>query len=163
MRFLTLFLLAAVAASCTTAKRCARKFPPVVEIRDSVYVRDTTIVVHDTITLPGSLLTIRDTVPCDSLGRANLNKRTVRAGRATATVEINKGVLTVECAEDSLRAVITKLERFRDTWRGHTEWIVQKEYITRRIDIVCRWIAGIFSFLFVIFIFRSIRHIVRRQ
>lgn len=91
-------------ASCATRKKCFQKFPPQIEVRDSVVVKDSTVYVDVQVEVPGDSVTIYDTIPCPDVNYSFTKKS--ESGRTTATVKINNGRITVECKIDSLKAVI---------------------------------------------------------
>lgn len=112
MKFLLLVLPALLLSSCVTKRKCDTKFPPQVIVKDSIVVSQVErIILRDTtIFIQGEKIFIKDNAYCDSLGRAQLNKKEVRAGRLRATVEIKNGEVKVDCNEDSLIKVNATLQ-----------------------------------------------------
>lgn len=96
------------------------------------------------VSLPGYELGIRKVIECDS----NTNKpkpfsiaKTTDDRRAGLAVQLtDQAELIATCKEDSLKQVIQvkdrEIERLKETT------VEVPVYKTRKIDIVCRWIAG---------------------
>lgn len=92
--FWTLFVL--FFSSCTTAKRCALKFPSVASV-DSVYIQR---LVKDTITLKGDSIKIVTQVPCQDFEIKSENSKlkftiSVLNGRLSAISNLKPDTFTV--------------------------------------------------------------------
>lgn len=143
-------------SSCVTQERCNTKFPPGVSIRDSIIYKDSIAWRDTTIYIPGESIEIHDQVNCDSLHRAQLAEKKIRAGHVTAVVSIKDGQLSVLCKEDSLISVVASLKDHIKTLTTSKSKTVTLAPITTTkahwYDITLRWIA---LFLFVWFIWST--------
>ena len=135
------FLIALSLTSCVTQNRCYKKYPP--EVKDSIVYREVIVPRDTTIYLPGEVLVVQDHAYCDSLNRAQMPKKTVKAGRLNATVEIKNGELKVECKEDSLISLsVTLQEKIKTLESYHSEIKPPLiEYKRHWYDKVFQWIA----------------------
>lgn len=137
LRLLTITLLL---SSCASQKKCLEKFP--CQGFDSTVVKDSVIVVHDTVTLPERAIFFTDTLPCPDY------KREQHTNGLTARVEIKNGKLTAICKADSLTVELRKERRLRFTTRSRKEIITVKEYVDHWYDPICRWIT-VFTLAFI--------------
>jgi hypothetical protein len=76
-----------------------------VDITDSVSTMEKVVYRDTTIIIPGATIQIHDTIPCKGV---IYHVQKDSAG-VEATVDLNKGVLTVTCKEDSLRKVLLNM------------------------------------------------------
>ena len=106
-----LLVLIILNSGCITQRKCNERYPP--SVSDSTYVRDTFIMIVDTVVVPGETVTIRDTVPCPEL---NFSK-TVKKNHVTAKVVIKNGKIDFECKADSLEALLNTIRKERVTTR----------------------------------------------
>ena len=105
MRYLLIILVAVCALACN--RRVIQTKSLVTEVRDSI-VHDTTTVTRDSlITVPGSVVVLKDTIPCPELTLFRQEKK----GHVTATLKITKGVIDVKCEADSLQLLVQMLKR----------------------------------------------------
>jgi len=127
-QIIVLLFATLLGCSCTTQKRCNRLFPPsetIVE-KDSIVYKDT--IIHDTIKIDGQDIVFHDTIPCPDL---EYHKQTTK-GNLTATVNISKGKIDVECHEAELKLhyqkVIQGLLKSKVKTRTKTVVRIEKEY-----------------------------------
>lgn len=99
---------------------CGKKVLPV---KSEVVIKDSTTTVfnyRDTIIKrPAKVVKIHDTIPCPEVNYKS--EKTDSTGKLKAKVTINKGVLDVECNEDSLQERISWLEKNQYTLKSHHE------------------------------------------
>lgn len=135
-------LIAALLSGCiVTEKQKARFLNKYCKGKDSISVVETTRLKDTTIyiTTPGPIQYLDS--PCDSLGRLKpINKKEKKNG-LTSTVKTLGNSIVFDCEADSLKQVITTLEKERAVYKANK--IVIKEDCTRKhrteFDIVCRW------------------------
>lgn len=143
-------------SSCVTQERCNAKFPPGVTYKDSTIYHDSITWRDTTIYLHGESVQIRDTVFCDSLNRAQMATKTVKAGHVTALVGIKNGRIEVLCKEDSLIAVIASLKNRITTLTSKKQKTIVlpplEKVEAHWYDIALRWVA---LFLFIWFIWST--------
>ncbi len=125
MRIIKFILIALSLGSCITQQKCAERFPPQIFTRDSIVIKDTVLVIHDTIRLSAQSVTIHDSIPCPQL---NYHESTTSKG-LTETVVIRNGVLTATCHEDSLIKIIKTLKEFKTKSDFSTKTTIQKTYV----------------------------------
>ncbi len=141
---LLILAVSILVVSCATQKRCTRKFPPEVMVKDSTWV-ETKIEYRDTVIYtPSDTVTLTDTLQCDSLGRVNMATQTVSSNQATVTVAIKNNELIVEARCDSLELELKKWKEIRseNRFRQIKEIQVKRE----------KYIPGFYSFTFWYFL-----------
>jgi len=144
--------------SCTTQKRCYKKYPPQIITKDSIIYKDRTITIYDTVFIKGDTISIYDTVVVDRLtGLINSDAITADAEYAQAIAQVINSRLFLNLVQKDtaiarmLKENITEVEVYRDRVE-----IVEK-FTTHWYDIAARWVAGIF--IFIIFVGIILRYI----
>ncbi len=139
--YLIILLLACLFSSCVTQKKCNRKFPPEITIKDSTYTQTKIEYRDTTIYTPADTVTLTDTINCDELGRVNLPKRTVRSNNASVTVGIVDNKLNVTANCDSLELEIKKWKelRYTETTHSHKEVQIKTEEVIPSFYQFCFW------------------------
>lgn len=107
MRYAVIVLALVGLSSCITREKCMERYPPEVSVTDSVFRSDSTMVIRDTVTVPGETVTVRLNIPCPE---ANMEKVFKKNG-TTARLVIKDGVATCEAKTDSLTRIIENLTR----------------------------------------------------
>jgi len=102
---LVIAVTAMLFASCTTAKKCAAKFPPQIITVDSLVQHDTTIYRDTIIRIPGERVTVIQYLK-DTTSKFDT---TVKHGKTTIDLHLSKGKLSATCSADSLQLVIANL------------------------------------------------------
>jgi hypothetical protein len=85
--------------------------------------------------------------------------RSVTKNRLTATVDIHKGKLTVDCKTDSLQMVIDRLERriVTTTSNKQSKVVTVTNHTPYWYDMACRWWTGIsMCLLLLLLLFKRI-------
>ncbi|MDE3185275.1 MAG: hypothetical protein KGM16_17825 [Bacteroidota bacterium] len=140
MRKLLFISLLFMAASCS--RKLVPQAPQVI-IKDSVVVRTETRYHSDTIHLPGDTLQIITQVPCPDA----VFDKTIKKGRTTLSANMFKGVLTINCHEDSLQAVIDSLmevTHFQEDWHNKETIVTQTVTVTKpKVPKWCWWLMGL--------------------
>lgn len=116
--------------------------------KEVVFLRDTVIFI------PGETIVVKDYTICDSLNRAQMPKKTVKAGRLTATIETKDGRTEVNCHEDSLIAVNAKMKETIRSLESRVSSVDVKQpeavnYLTWWQRVLC-WI-GAGALLYIVF------------
>lgn len=136
--------------SCATEKRCTEKFPSTSTVKDSIITKVEVKYKDTTLYLPGEEIKITEYIPCPDF------QKEVKKGHLTASVKIKKGILTIDCAEDSLMTVNASLKQtLIEVNNNHIKESQKppvKEYIVHWYDIMCRWISIIFLLCLAIWI-----------
>lgn len=130
-------------ASCVTQKRCFQKFPPQIITKDSIILKDTTIYVPVTYTVPGDSVIIKDSIPCPDVQYKKEIKSS--SGRTKVEVEISKGKLKVDCKVDSLNNVIDSLAvklKTVESYKSQVK-IVEKAVIKKVVPLWCWILLGV--------------------
>jgi len=145
------FLFACIVLSgCITKEKCNQRFPPISTVHDSIVIKDTTIIVHDTVTIEGNEVILFGEVPCPELSFSNsaTNKG------LTATVSIAKGKVKVICKQDSLQAIIETKDRQIETYRTikDNKVTTKTEFYNHWYDPFCRWYTLITLTLITIYV-----------
>lgn len=130
-------------ASCATRKRCALKFPPhadtikVVQVKDSIITRDTTIYV----VLPGETITDSVMVPCTEI----IN---YTADTARAETPLSKAWAWWEYPEIKLKLVqkdTTIIKELKNALQMVSHWKSEYEKITE-IPVPVKYIPKIYQY-----------------
>jgi len=141
-KFLTILFLFVLTA-------CSRKMMPQIEtvVKDSVVEK--TVYVHrdSVIVIPGDSVKIHDTIPCKNVVYHKVAMS--KTGSIKAVVDINKGMLNVDCKTDSLQNRIEWLEAHANTVRTKTITTTINNPPKRFIPKWCKWLLGI-SVLYVV-------------
>jgi hypothetical protein len=136
---------------------CGRKVVPStsVAVRDSIVIKEVPRLVE--VKLPGETVKVVEYLECDSLSNKPKPKKIhATSDRARVSVAVNnKGILTATGGCDSLREVITLMDReiFRMRHEKKEKVKVVTEYKTRFIDKVCRWFTGIATIVMIVVVF----------
>ena len=158
-------VLALLLCSCTTQKRCIRKFPPqtVIERTDSIVMRDT-IIYHDRV--------IRDTIEADTVfiekvisipGEINISpvEAENRYSRAKAWIENQRLKLQLETKEQVIQKILKDAEKETIRWKEMYYSEITKEsqivYKPKKIHKISMWLSGIFILLSALFIYLKIK------
>ena len=165
MRVILIFLLfATVCSSCVTQKKCNRKFPASISIKDSSYTQTKIEYRDTTIYTPADTVTLRDTINCDELGRVNMPERTVRSNNASVTVGILNNELNVTANCDSLEIELQKIREIQTSENKHIykEVQIKKEQYIPSFYQFCFWwfwitAGGISLFLLFKYALKSIK------
>ncbi|MCO5238882.1 MAG: hypothetical protein M9904_02395 [Chitinophagaceae bacterium] len=110
MRILSVLLIV-IFTSCITQKKCAERYPPHLETKDSIVEKEEIVYRDTTIAIPGDSVGIRDTIPCPDVDYYKEGK----IGRTSVKVNISKGKIKVDCKSDSLQYVIDSLASIHKT------------------------------------------------
>lgn len=120
------------------------------EIIDSTYIdfisRDAEV------SIPRDSVVIWKFIECDSETNKPKNFKIEKTSkRSKVKVSVNDGLLVAVSDCDSLKAVISAMDKIIFRLRHETKKIKKSEpvYVTRRIDIICRWISGILVLLII--------------
>ncbi len=148
MKYL-IYFLPLLFASCITRQKCLDRFPPETVIKDSIHVKDTTIIERDTIWLPGEKVELHDTLPCPGI----VFHKTFRSNNVSGTVHIENSKISVKCETDSLREIIEKQKQIIETYQLHSskEQFIEKDWYIPWwiIGLLCVQAAIIIRLLFV--------------
>lgn len=128
-KILLLILVTLSVSSCVTSKKCNRKFPPEIIIKESIHT-NTVVEYRDTIIYtPGDTVYFTDSINCDPAGRVNMAPRTVTSNNASVTVSIRNNELNVVAQCDSLEIEIERLNKYINTskTRSIVKTIIKKE------------------------------------
>lgn len=156
--FITIAVIAL--ASCTTERKCARKYPPQIITKDSlVYIpRLVPFAVHDTVWLPADTVKVTDSVEIVN-GIANSKKVISETEFALAWAQVKDSKLLLELIQKdtAITRLIKGSVQTTDKESYHTETIIEKEFINHWYDKIARWIAvfAIAFFAFKLFAFFS--------
>ncbi len=130
---------------------CSRRMipqAPQIIVKDSVVEKIETRYHSDTVHLPGDTLEITTAIPCPDV----LFSKTIKKGRTTLSANIGGGILTVNCHEDSLMAIIDSLQEvthFKEDFHNKETIVIQeKEVIKNKVPKWCWWMLGL-SVLYV--------------
>ena len=131
---------------------CSKKMLPGINTvtKDSV----TTIIKYvpkdSLIFLPGDTVEISEVIPCPDVEWQQTN--TSESGKTKVTAKISKGVLTVNCATDSLQKRITWLEKELSTTRAKetttTITLPPKRYIPKWVWWMLAGFTGLLVYTF---------------
>lgn len=150
MFWITIIILMIVFSLCSCTgerqfKKILRKHPEFLVtkeiVRDSISVKDSIIPHHDTLWFPGEKIKIHDTLPCPELNY----HRSVTKNNLTATVDIKKGVLNVDCKADSLQKRIDWFEHQLSIYKSQKKEMVKviTVHYATWYDKLCYWFSGI--------------------
>ena len=148
---LAIAVTAMLFASCTTAKKCAAKFPPQIITVDSLVQHDTTIYRDTIIRIPGQTVTVirylKDTT--------QQIDTTVKNGKTTIHLQLSKGKLSASCNADSLQLVIknlTTIIKDRQRFKSQTK-LVPYPIIEYKTPKWCWWLlaANVLYVLWLVF------------
>lgn len=117
-KLLILLSIILFSSSCITKQICDKRFPP--ELKDSIYVHDTTYVWDTIVKFDERTIEIHDTVPCDDF---MINKD---SNGLHIVIKVKDGKLTAICKADSLEKVIHFMKTVRSISR-YKELIRTKE------------------------------------
>ncbi len=126
---------------------CSRKTSTTTStfVKDSVHVEYVDRDVE--VKLPGDTVYLPGHIECDPVtDKPKPSSGKKKSGRLTLDYHLDaKGKINITCAEDSLKTIIKAQDKLifqlRHSETKKTEVI--EVYKTRRIDIICRWIAAI--------------------
>lgn len=144
--FALIVLLVIILQSCVTQKACNTKYPPKIITRDSVSYKE--IIRNVEVPVPGETVTLIQLVNCDSSGKAQMPKKTIKTGKTTATAQIKDGVLEVNCQTDSLILEIQARDRIIETLKTTTE-IIHVDPINWN-KILCGFLLILITILIII-------------
>jgi hypothetical protein len=155
---LVIAVTAMLFASCTTAKKCAAKFPPQIITVDSLVQHDTTIYRDTIIRIPGERVTViqylKDTTQAIDT--------TVKNGKTSIRLQLSKGKLSATCNADSLQLVINNLTTIiKDRQRFKSQTVkVPYPVIEYKVPKWCWWLlAGniLAAILFVLWLMYKVQ------
>lgn len=132
---------------------CSRRtVPSTTTVKDSLIVKEVPRLVE--VKVPGDTVTVTDYIECDSTTNKPKPKN-IRASNGKAHVSVavaDDGKLTAFGGCDSLKAVISALDRevYHLRYEHKTEPVII--YRVHWYDKVCRWIAGLTVSSFIGFI-----------
>jgi hypothetical protein len=154
MRILIIIFLLATLTSCVTQKCCNRKFPPQIITKDSISVKDSVVLIRDTIFIPGAQVTLHDSIPCPELEYHKVSKK----NNVTLSVNISKGKMSIDCKADSLQKEIEYLQHHIRTnkFKSETKIDTIVEYKIHWYDYLARFFAVILLIWLVIIILRVV-------
>ena len=158
-------VLALLLCSCTTQKRCIRKFPPqtVIERTDSIVMRDT-IIYHDRV--------IRDTIEADTVFLEKIVpipaevvippiEAENRYSRAKAWIENQRLKLQLETKEQVIQKILKDAEKETIQWKEmyYSEITKQTQivYKPKKIHIASMWFSGVVIVLILLWIANKIK------
>lgn len=150
-------ILLFISYSCCTQERCAKKYPPLVQTKDSSYTK-IEIKYRDTIVYtPVDSNAIKAEVFCDKNGKAQLPLITNQSTHSSSSIFIKDGKLQSNCKCDSTAIQLKIKEQYESQYREKTKvikilHIIKKKVIDWRLVIVA-FILGIFTAI----IFRVIK------
>jgi putative transposon-encoded protein len=148
-----ILIAAGIALACSLGS-CHKRLIPTqtAETKDSVNVQHEIEYKDTTIYVPGTTVHIVDSIPCPEVTM----HREVKNNGTTATVDINKGKMNVDCKTDSLQVIIQMLRRelIRQVNFHNTKEVVQvpvdvpKPYIPKWVwwSLVANAGFGIWTF-----------------
>lgn len=142
-------LILLLGSSCLTQKRCLERFPPQILTKDSIILKDTTIYIPVKIKVPGDSVHLIDTIPCPDVEYHKEVKSP--SGKSTATVDIHKSVLSVDCKTDSLERTIDSLAaRVKVAEAYHSQVQIVEKPITKYRSPIWAWLllAGVILYIF---------------
>lgn len=137
-----IFIIWCLMASCTTQKRCAKKYPPQIETKDSVVIKHIPVYIYDTVFIHGKEIYKTDTVIIEKqTGLVWSNKVQADAEFCSAWSQVQNSRLLLELTQKDtaiarlLEENITVKEVFRDRTK------VVTEYEVRWYHTAAMWVA----------------------
>jgi hypothetical protein len=145
-----IFLLSGLVLLMLMVEGCSRKVTSATETHE-VSVDDSThieyVPQYVEIKLPGDTVTVVQRIECDSLtNKPKPFMIKAKSTRMMLRVDLDsKGDLITTCAEDSLKQIVKTMDKtiFHLRHEVDVSKKIVPQYLTRKIDIICRWIAGI--------------------
>lgn len=135
-----------VQTSCITQKKCNERYPA----KDSTYTTETIINDWDTVYLAGGEALIEVDSPCPEYVEFH---QTIRKGRTSASIDISKGKLRVECNEAPLREIIKNQKHIIRTFESRKPQVVREVVMkTAWYYTFCVWwfiLSMIFTLMFI--------------
>ena len=126
-----------------TLVSCSKKLQPSVEtvIKETVTTDTVYVPKEKVITIPGDTVEIYEAIPCPDV--VFHKEATSKSGNVKATVNINKGNLTVDCKTDSLQQRIQWLEAHSKQVKTFEKTVTIKPPPRRFIPKWVWWLLGI--------------------
>lgn len=139
-------LIIGVLAGCVTQSRCDAKFPPSTSSTDKTIIKDSIVMVHDTIIVEGSEFSIfADGVPCPELEY----HKTIKKQGVVAVVNISKGEVAINIVVEKQKKRVEVQTHFIETHRDQKTIEVKQphcEHKATRLDRFCYWVT-VLSFI----------------
>lgn len=123
-----------VLVGCMSQKKCLERYPPSVEVTDSIYIKDTMWIEKDTIVFEKDSVVIIDSVWCKG-DTVYLKSNSVSSSgnRTTASASVSNNKLTVKCSSDSLSKVIDGLTvKVREIARSK----IRVDVVDRPVEVI---------------------------
>jgi len=157
LTMLAIVLSVLLLGSCTTAKKCAAKFPPQIITVDSIVLKDTIIYRDSIIRISGESVRLE----ADLKDTTAVIDTTVKNGKTTLRLQLSKGKLSASCNADSLQLVIknlTTIIKDKQRFKNQTEKVPYPviEYKTPKWCYRLLWANIIVVLLLVLwFVYRA--------
>lgn len=113
-------------SSCATEKRCYKKHPPQIEIRDSVVYKNIEIIIHDTVFIYGDTVTLSDTVYINSVtGLITSNRLMSETEYAKAWAQVIDSKLFLELIQNdtAIARMLKENIEIKEVFRTRTKII----------------------------------------
>ena len=143
-------------SSCITEKKCYKRYPPKVIVKDSIVYKTKEIVIHDTVYIQGDTVISTDTVFVDKLtGLVSSNKvwSETEFAKAYAQVVDSKLFLELIQKDTAIERLLKENIEYKEVYK--TKTIEVKVWEVHWYDKVARVVAGIV--IFAIFVLIAIR------
>lgn len=122
---------------------------------DSTHVQE--LVRIDTVQLQGDSILVEVPIECDSLtNQPKPVKYRFNSSLSSLTVT-GSGILSINSIRRPQRLLFPGKDRIEYRDKGVEKEVVVTEYITRRIDIFCRWFTGIALLLTLLYIIYKLK------
>ena len=145
LRNRVLFLALLFLTSCITEKKCWKRYPPRVVVKDSIVYKVKEIIIRDTLVIYGDTVVNTDTVYLDKLtGLITSNKIYSETEYAKAYAQVVSSRLFLELIQKdtAIERLLRENVQIKEVYRTTT--VELKVWEVHWYDMVARWVAGIF-------------------
>lgn len=142
-------------ASCTTERKCARKYPPQIVTKDSIIIRDVIkkIIIRDTFLIKGDTVKLADNVFITN-GLVNSKQLFAKTAYANAKAQVVNSKLLLQLIQNdtAIARLLKENVIIQEKAVYKTETIIKKEFIRHWYDPYAQAIAGFYIILTLLFI-----------
>jgi hypothetical protein len=153
--FLSVFIL----GSCTTQKRCAKKYPPNIVTKDSVVIKEVPIIIHDTVFIHGKEIYKTDTVIIEKqTGLVWSNKVQADAEFCSAWSQVQNSRIILELIQKdtAIARLIEESVTVKEVYRDRTK--VVKEYVVKWYHTAAMWVAiPVIALILAYLVYKAVR------
>ena len=158
-----LFLALLFLGSCITEKKCWKRYPPKVVVKDSIVYKTKEIIIHDTLVIYGDTVISTDTVYLDKLtGLITSNKISSETEYAKAWAQVINSKLFLELIQKdtAIERLIKQSIQYKEVYSTKTVEI--KVWEVHWYDKVARVVTGIFILaVLVLIVIRIIKAYIK--